>query len=310
MHHAPRSSTSYNSPPFNINLISTLLQGRIRLQISNSFIPLHISHKINFNNTPIIKMGRQAAKGSSGTKNTAPNAPKATFKASSSSQTAATGNGNTRKSKRKAEELVSSSAVTKSRKLNPLKAASKSCKAASGRLKSAQAPKPKLILNHRATDTLNVYVFGSGDSGVLGLGPRCSTDDVTRPRLNPNLSALSLRVVQIATGGMHCVALTNDNKIFTWGINDHGALGRDTEWSGGWVDMDGQDHAENSENSETELNPRESTPSAIDESCFPTGTTFTQVAAGDNATFALTEEGQVYGWGTFRVKSPTSLPTE
>ena len=108
---------------------------------------------------------------------------------------------------------------------------------------------------------------------------------------------------------MHCVALTNDNKIFTWGVNDHRALGRDTEWSGGWVDMDGKDHPQDSDNSETELNPRESTPSAIDESCFPTGTTFTQVAAGDNATFALTEKGQVYGWGTFRVKTPASLPS-
>ena len=212
----------------------------------------------------------------------------------------ATGSGNNRKTKRKAEELVSSSAVTKSRKLNPSKTAKKSGNAGPGRPKNAT--KSKVILNHRASDTLNVCVFGSGDSGVLGLGPRCSSDDVTRPRLNPNLSASSVGVVQIATGGMHCVALTSDNKIFTWGVNDHGALGRDTSWSGGWVDMDGQDHAEDSENSEIELNPKESTPTAIDEGCFPADTNFTQVAASDNATFALTEEGLVFGWGTFKVK--------
>lgn len=244
-------------------------------------------------------MGNQSAKKSSSTKKAATKVSKATSKASS--QTMATGSGNTRKTKRKAEELDSSSAATKSRKLNPSKAAKASGKAGPARPKTAT--KPKVILNHRATEVLNVYVFGSGDSGVLGLGPRCSSDDVTRPRLNPNLSTSSVGVVQIATGGMHCVALTSDNKIFTWGVNDHGALGRDTNWSGGWVAMDGQDHAEDSENSEIELNPKESTPSAIDEACFPTGTVFTQVAASDNATFALTEEGLVYGWGTFKVKS-------
>ena len=178
----------------------------------------------------------------------------------------------------------------------------------SNRGRPARGSKPKLILNQRATDALNVYVFGSGDSGVLGLGPRCSTDDVVRPRLNPNLSAASVGVVQVATGGMHCVALTNDNKILTWGVNDHGALGRDTQWSGGWKEIDGKGGDGESDESEPELNPKESTPTAVDDSCFPAGTVFTQVAAGDNVTLALTEEGLVYGWGTFKVNcSPCPL---
>jgi regulator of chromosome condensation len=42
-------------------------------------------------------------------------------------------------------------------------------------------------------------------------------------------------------------------------------------------------------------------------SVFPEGTVFTQLAAGDSMTFALTDEGLVYGWGTFRVW--LSLPT-
>ena len=187
-------------------------------------------------------------------------------------------------------------AATKARNVN----ASKVGKApTSKRGRPVRGSKPKLILNQRATDALNVYVFGSGDSGVLGLGPRCSTDDVVRPRLNPNLSASSVGVVQIATGGMHCVALTKDNKILTWGVNDHSALGRDTQWSGGWKEIDGKDG--DSDESEPELNPKESTPTAVDDSCFPAGTVFTQVAAGDNVSLALTEEGLVYGWGTFKV---------
>jgi regulator of chromosome condensation len=35
------------------------------------------------------------------------------------------------------------------------------------------------------------------------------------------------------------------------------------------------------------------------------GTVFAQLAAGDNSTFALTEDGLVYGWGTFRVSGPS-----
>ena len=247
-----------------------------------------------------------AAKKASGTaKKTATAAPKTVSKASSSSRAAPAAKVNARKGKgkRKAEEPPSSSAAAaKMRKLDSSERASKSGKAASGRA----AAKPKTVINHRATETMEVYVFGSGDSGVLGLGPKCSTDDVARPRLNPNLSRSTVGVVQIATGGMHCVALTDDNRILTWGVNDHGALGRDTEWSGGWVDMKAGNDAAGSEDSEMELNPKESTPTAIDDASYPDGTIFTQIAAGDSATFALTDEGLVYGWGTFKVRLQTS----
>ena len=234
-------------------------------------------------------------KKSSGTKKTTTNARKPASKAT------ATGTGNARKGKVKVEgPASSSSAATKLRKVNNTSKVGKATTTNRGR-PARGLEKPKIILNQRATDALNVYVFGSGDSGVLGLGPRCSTDDVVRPRLNPNLSASSVGVVQVATGGMHCVALTNDNKILTWGVNDHGALGRDTQWSGGWKEIDGKGGDGDSDESEPELNPKESTPTAVDDSCFPAGTVFTQVAAGDNVTLALTEEGLVYGWGTFKV---------
>lgn len=62
--------------------------------------------------------------------------------------------------------------------------------------------------------------------------------DVKRPRLNPRLDPNSVGVVEIAAGGMHCIALTHDNKILTWGVNDQGTLGRDTTWDGGLKDMD------------------------------------------------------------------------
>ncbi|KAL2007223.1 hypothetical protein VTN00DRAFT_8661 [Thermoascus crustaceus] len=74
------------------------------------------------------------------------------------------------------------------------------------------APNP--IQNAAPTTRLEVFVFGKGSAGELGLGTRNSID-VKRPRLNTNLDAKSVGVVDIATGGMHAVALTHDNKVLT-----------------------------------------------------------------------------------------------
>ncbi|MCJ1430909.1 hypothetical protein MMC27_000259 [Xylographa pallens] len=222
----------------------------------------------------------------------------------------------TNKNKRKAEEDEGEQLNgTKTTKLHHgSDAASTLPKRRAGRPRNASAPteetgtappvkKPKGVLNHAPTQRLNVYVFGANSGGELGLGRGSTSENVTRPRLNPNLPADSVGVVQLATGGMHCAALTHDNKILTWGVNDMGALGRDTTWEGGMVDMkDDKDDtgSDDDDASESAINPREATPTAILASDFPAGTVFTQVVAGDNATFALTEEGLVYGWGSFR----------
>lgn len=162
---------------------------------------------------------------------------------------------------------------------------------------------PKVVINEVPTTRLNVFVCGEGSSGELGLGAAKAAIDVKRPRLNKFLGAEEVGVVNIAVGGMHCLALTHDNKIFTWGVNDQGALGRDTTWEGGYKEI--KEGAESGSDSEDEddsgLNPRESTPTAIPSTAFPEGTVFVSVAAADSASFALTDDGQVFGWGTFRV---------
>lgn len=146
-------------------------------------------------------------------------------------------------------------------------------------------------------------MFGEGSSGELGLGPAKNAVDVKRPRLNPLLPADDIGVVQVAVGGMHCVALTHDNKILTWGVNDQGALGRNTTWEGGYKDIDDADNSDSDDDSDDDsgLNPHESTPTAIPAESFPDGTVFVEVVAGDSSSFALTDDGLVYGWGTFRV---------
>ena len=162
----------------------------------------------------------------------------------------------------------------------------------------------KVAVNQRPSQRLDVYVFGEGSSSELGLGTAKTAIDVKRPRLNPLLSAKQKGVVHIVCGGMHVAALTHDNKILTWGVNDQGALGRDTTWEGGLKDMDDDDNDSNeSDKSDSGLNPAESNPTAIPESSFPENTQFVKLAAGDSHTLALTDDGHVYGWGTFRVST-------
>ena len=168
------------------------------------------------------------------------------------------------------------------------------------RLTKQPRPKAQAAINQRPRQRLDVYVFGEGSSSELGLGTAKTAIDVKRPRLNPLLSAQQIGVVQIACGGMHVAALTHDNKILTWGVNDQGALGRNTTWEGGLKDMDENDSDE-SDRSDSGLNPAESSPAAVPASCFPKDTQFVKVAAGDSHTLALTDDGYVYGWGTFRV---------
>ena len=165
--------------------------------------------------------------------------------------------------------------------------------------KKTKAAKPEI--NQAPTQKLNVYVFGEGSSGELGLGSAKGQVEVKRPRYNPNLGP-ETGVVALSVGGMHTAALTHDNKILTWGVNDQGALGRDTTWDGGLRDIDDQDasDSDSESGSDTAINPKESTPAEVDLSTVPEGVSFTQVVCTDSATFGLTTTGEVYGWGTFR----------
>jgi len=164
-------------------------------------------------------------------------------------------------------------------------------------VKTRKIPAPSKKVRTAVTDAetkLNVYAFGSGSMGELGLGPQSNQRNVKRPRLNPNLLPDEVGIVDIAAGGMHCAAIDGEGRVWTWGVNDQGVLGRETTWSPENEDEDMDDEDED------KLNPRESVPGLVEG--FPEGTVISKIACGDSITVALTNDGKVYAWGTFRVR--------
>lgn len=158
------------------------------------------------------------------------------------------------------------------------------------------APGALPIINQVPTEALVIFACGNGDAGELGRGP--AQQEALAPYSNPFFgrgSPTRSYIVQLACGGMHTIALSEDNKLFTWGVNDNCALGRDTVCDGSLRDVDGDPEQQG------DLNPLESTPLPIPADHFPLGTKFVQVAAGDSCSFALTDTGLVYGWGTFNI---------
>ncbi|RZC39713.1 RCC1 domain containing protein [Asbolus verrucosus] len=85
---------------------------------------------------------------------------------------------------------------------------------------------------------------------------------------------MSHEIVDICVGGMHTVCLTEEGKVFTFGCNDEGALGRitvdieDSEYTPGEVKLPGK---------------------------------VIQISARDSHSAALLDDGRVFAWGTFQV---------
>ncbi|XP_022618679.1 X-linked retinitis pigmentosa GTPase regulator-like [Seriola dumerili] len=78
---------------------------------------------------------------------------------------------------------------------------------------------------HSALVTVDggLYTFGERDSGKLGLG----TDQLPRHRVPQLVKSIKEAVTQVACGGGHTVALTEDD-VFTFGLGQFGQLGHGT----------------------------------------------------------------------------------
>jgi regulator of chromosome condensation len=67
------------------------------------------------------------------------------------------------------------------------------------------------------------FTLGTNGFGALGLG-----EDVVEKFRAAHVDVAGKRLLGVACGGMHTVALAEDGSIYTWGVNDEGALGRPT----------------------------------------------------------------------------------
>jgi regulator of chromosome condensation len=107
-----------------------------------------------------------------------------------------------------------------------------------------------------------VFACGSGECEQLGI------PDLFQAKL-PRALELPEEICMIACGSMHTLALSNEGKVYSWGCNDDGALGRSGE---------------------------ENRP------CIVTGVhSVNKLAAGDSHSVAISEKLKlVYSWGTYR----------
>lgn len=126
----------------------------------------------------------------------------------------------------------------------------------------------KLAIPELPEKSGNLLVCGQNDVGQLGLNP----DDVLE-KTRPALVSAVADVVEVKAGGMHSLCLTSSGEIWSFGCNDEGALGRNTEEEG----------------SETKPTKIELEGKVV------------KISAGDSHSACLLQDGRVFAWGSFRV---------
>lgn len=67
----------------------------------------------------------------------------------------------------------------------------------------------------------NLYIY-MRTGGRLGIG---GTDSVAVPTLIESLQHVFIKKVAVNSGGKHCLALSSDNEVFSWGEGEDGKLG-------------------------------------------------------------------------------------
>jgi len=134
------------------------------------------------------------------------------------------------------------------------------------------------------TDEGTVWTCGRNNSGQLGIGdkePRSIPTPVVIPSSKP--------VKMIACGDAHMLALTADGKVYSWGWANFGQLGHVLP-----------------EETQTNDDVMRALDSYVRPIILPmarlvdrlVGHKVVSIACGDTSSFAVTEDGQLFSWGT------------
>ncbi len=114
-----------------------------------------------------------------------------------------------------------------------------------------------------------VYAWGQNTYGQFGNGT--GADSAIPVAVDMTGALAGKAVIAIAAGERHSLALTSDGKVYAWGYNGFGELGRS-----------GADSA---------------VPVAVDTSGVLAGKAIVAIAAGNIHSLALASDGTVYAWG-------------
>ncbi len=117
-----------------------------------------------------------------------------------------------------------------------------------------------------------LHAWGHGEYGQLGVGDWSNRNTPTRVSISASgmNEIYPTKIVMVATGQYHTVALSAQGVVFTWGDNSKGQLG----YTG--LSMSNQ-------------------PTLVRSTILTLP--IIQVAAGDYSSYALTSTGEVYAWG-------------
>ena len=116
----------------------------------------------------------------------------------------------------------------------------------------------------------HVYAWGSNEYGQLG--NNSSVDSYVPVMVDTNGVLKGKKIVAIAAGFSHSLALDSDGKIYAWGLNDHGQLG----------------------NNSTVDSP---VPVMVDTNGVLAGKNIVRISAGNVHSVAMDDNGIVYTWG-------------
>ena len=135
-----------------------------------------------------------------------------------------------------------------------------------------------------------LYCFGSAVGGELGLIP------ATHERRKPGLLKLldGKGVVAVECGGQHSLALDSTGRVWSWGVNDQGALGRLTEDG---HDEDDYEDLESIDDQSIVKGTEAFLPLPVP---LGAGVRVVQMVCADSFSAVLTADGDVYAWGSFR----------
>ncbi|XP_018409054.1 PREDICTED: probable E3 ubiquitin-protein ligase HERC6 [Nanorana parkeri] len=112
----------------------------------------------------------------------------------------------------------------------------------------------------------NIFTWGNGLHGELGSGQMPQQCPI--PKRITGFS--EIKIIQVACGHYHTIALSEDSSVYSWGKNDVGQLG---------IGYQTSNHA---------------SPQLVK---YLRGVPLVQIAAGGSQSFALSMSGMVFGWG-------------